>query len=458
MIFWSLTALVVLAPLPLASVQPWSWGLLASVVGLLLVAWGVRTALGAAAPVVGLQKTWLVLLMFGLAVGWCVVQILPLIPPTWHHPLWRGAASALGTPVTGTVSVNPFETGSALLRVLAYAGIFWLSLQYCCSRRRARQVLFALTLAGLAYAGYGLVIEFSGAKMVLWFEKTAYLDSLTSTFINRNSYATYAGLTLLCASGLLIELLAGAMGDHLSYREKIRGILDAVAGRGWALLVACTVIATALFLTDSRGGALSTILGILALLIAVGSTSTMSLRQAVAVALPVLGLGIAFFLLSGQTTAERLARTTIESEERARVYSVTLEAIGDAPLQGTGYGTFEEVFRIHRDERVHNTYDKAHSTYLENVLELGLPAASLLFLSIAALFARCVIGVRTRRRDTLYPCIGVGATVLIAAHSLVDFSLQIPAVAATYALLMGAAIAQSWRSRERPVTMREEHP
>lgn len=91
-------------------------------------------------------------------------------------------------------------------------------------------------------------------------------------------------------------------------------------------------------------------------------------------------------------------------------------------------------------------------------MELGLPATPLLFLAIGALFARCLIGVRIRRLDAIYPSIGVAATVLVAAHSLVDFSLQIPAVAAAYTLLMGAAMAQSWSSRKRTAAARDQDP
>ncbi len=108
----------------------------------------------------------------------------------------------------------------------------------------------------------------------------------------------------------------------------------------------------------------------------------------------------------------------------------------------------QEVFRFHRSETIPKPLAKAHNTYLENALELGIPAAMALFGTVAALFGRCLIGVRVRRRNAIYPCIGVGATVLIATHASVDFSLQNPAVAATYALLMGAAVAQSWRSAE----------
>ena len=182
---------------------------------------------------------------------------------------------------------------------------------------------------------------------------------------------------------------------------------------------------------------------------------TAGVRHAVGVALAVFAIGGAFFFFSGEITAARLAETSLESEERASVYSLTLQAIGDSPLLGTGLGTFEQVFRMYRDENVLHVFDKAHNTYLELALELGLPAALLLLASVVALFARCIVGVRTRRRDSIYSCIGIAATVAVATHSLVDFSLQIPAVAATYALLMGAAVGQSWSSYDRPTPAAE---
>jgi hypothetical protein len=57
-------------------------------------------------------------------------------------------------------------------------------------------------------------------------------------------------------------------------------------------------------------------------------------------------------------------------------------------------------------------------------------------------------GVRLRRRDAVFPCLGIATTVLVALHATVDFSLQIPAVTYTYCFLLGAAVAQSWPSRQ----------
>ncbi len=214
------------------------------------------------------------------------------------------------------------------------------------------------------------------------------------------------------------------------------------AAGGWV------VMATALLLTGSRGGLASTALGLVALLAAFGATPAARFRHVAALASAVAIAGVTLFVYSGDKTAERMAGFELENYQRLDVYELTVEAIGDAPWLGTGYGTFEDAFRIYRDERIPSINAKAHNTYLENALELGLPAAGLLFLTITGLFGRCLMGVRVRRRNAIYPCIGVGATVLIAVHATVDFSLQNPAVAATYALLMGAAVAQSWGNAE----------
>jgi O-antigen ligase len=166
-------------------------------------------------------------------------------------------------------------------------------------------------------------------------------------------------------------------------------------------------------------------------------------------ALPLIA-GVAFFSLSGDVTAKRLMATDVEHEQRLKVYELTLDAIEAAPLMGTGYGTFPEVFPFYRTQDIRAVYFKAHSTYLENALELGIPAALALAGVIAGLFLLNLRGLRRRRRDAIYPCLGASATVLVAAHSIPDFSLQIPAVAITYSFIMGICCAQSWSGRRPP--------
>ena len=449
MIFWSLIALVVLAPLPFASVPAWSWGLIACITGILLIAWAARLVIDGETPPVGLHRIWPFALLFGFTLAWAAVQVLPVAPASWHHPLWRSVADTLGHAGDSSISLNPFATRTALVRLLAYGGVFWLSLQYCRSSERAWQAIYAIAIAGLVYSAYGLIVEFSGTKMILWYDKNAYRGDLTSTFVNRNSYATYAGLTLICASGLLLKILSENFGAYAGWREGFRRLLDHVAARASILVVAWIAISMAVLLTHSRGGFISAFLGMLVLCLTLALTRQVKLRFAVFVTGLVIVAGAFFFALGGDVTDQRLARTLVQTEERPRVYELTVQAIEAAPLLGTGYGTFEEVFRFYRDPSLKNFYERAHNTYLENTLELGMPGAAALFLTIGGLSLLTLLGVLRRRRDAIFPCIGFAATTLVASHSLVDFSLQIPAVALTYSLLMGVACAQSFSTRKR---------
>jgi hypothetical protein len=43
--------------------------------------------------------------------------------------------------------------------------------------------------------------------------------------------------------------------------------------------------------------------------------------------------------------------------------------------------------------------------------------------------------------------VAVSASVMVALHAFVDFSMQIQAVALTWTALLAAGVAQSWSSR-----------
>jgi O-antigen ligase len=447
-IFWTLVGLVVLAPLPFGAVYEWTWTLMASIVGILLVTWSAEVVIAREKIGLGLRSTWPFVLPFALVAVWAAVQSLPITPDAWHHPLWDSAAAILGVDSAGSVSLNPTATRAALLRLLTYGGIFWLALHYCRETKRAQSALYALAIAGFAYAAYGLVVWFTGSKTILWYDRDAII--LSSTFINRNNYATYAGLTLLVLSGLLLNIVSETLAPSRDRRKWLRRFLEVLVERGWILILGWMIVMTALLLTHSRAGFASTLLGLMLFCVAFGFIRGFKPRHGAAAAVLLLVVGTGFFVLSGEILSKRLAATSLEEEGRFRTYELTLEAIESAPLLGTGYGTFEEVFRFYQTPPWSGFWAQAHNTYLENALELGVPAALGLFGTVAGLFFLTVRGLRRRRMHAVYPCIGLAATVLVAAHSLLDFPLQIPAVAVTYSFLMGVCCAQAWSSRREP--------
>ena len=62
----------------------------------------------------------------------------------------------------------------------------------------------------------------------------------------------------------------------------------------------------------------------------------------------------------------------------------------------------------------------------------------------------CIQGLRNRGKDWVYPSVGIAASVLAGIHAWFDFSLQMPAVAMTFAAILGVACAQSYSSRPPP--------
>ena len=449
LIFWPMLGLVLLSPLPFASVLPWSWAVFGVLTGLIVLAWCAFIVFGRYEIPVPIRKIWLPAALFTVAVVWAVIQVAPFTPATWHHPIWVETAGALSANIQGRISVNPHRGGSALALLLAYGAVFWLALQFCRDRELAKTVLYAITFSAFAYAIYGLLIEFTGLNMVLWVEKRAYRESLTSTFINRNSYATFAGLGLICATAVIHRRMSKLTSQELSRREQLRLYLSRIGEREWVYFLVWLIIATALFLTDSRAGVVSACAGLLVFLGIVRLTGGRSSLFGKTVAATIIVALIFLFSVSGGQLSKRLDAISADTEStRPLVWAMALEAMNDAPLLGMGYGSYPDVFHLYRteDSRLRTRVEKAHNTYLENALELGIPAAAALSAAIGVLAIVCLLGARRRRRDHIYPAAAVAATVTVGLHSAVDFSLQIPAVAATYCLILGAGCAQSWRS------------
>ncbi len=438
------------APLPLGSARPWAWGLLAALTGLLILMMGLSDLLVENDEALPLRIIGVPTLLFEATILWAVFQSLPWAPTAWQNPLWHDAAALLpGHPLRPSISIDPTASRTVILRLLTYAGIFWLAFRCCQHAHKARLLMTAIAGIGTAYSAWGLAVYWNGNHSVLWYDKWAYWGDLTSTFVNRNSYATYAGLTVVTAIALFLDNILRGVDFQQPPRVILRSLIEVLMTRS-AWFVGCVAIsATALLLTHSRGGMTATGVGVLTLLVMICLAPSLRGPWRAAFGISVLVGAAAVLFVSGAATFARVAETSMDLEARPEIFQLTLAALADHPLLGTGLGTFQTVFEAYRTPDLPFFVNAAHNDYLENMLELGIPAAVLLFGSLAALLAMCVRGAIRRRRDAILPCIGVGATALVAMHSLVDFSLQIPAVTATYLMLLGAAVAQSIPSGTR---------
>lgn len=451
-LFWALIALVALAPLPLASNRPLPAALFSLAAGLLLALWAAALLTGRARLAVSPRKIVWPLTLFGAVALWIFLQAMPL-PGAWGDPVWREAAAALGEPLSASISVNPQATLSGLMRLLAYGAVFWLTLQLARDPERARSAMTAAAVIGAAYALYGIAVYAAGNGWVTIYRKWAYHEALTSTFVNRNSYATFAGLGLLCAVAWLVSGIRHLIALERPLRRKVALVAEAIFAQSFARTIAVLLLLAALLLTGSRAGVAASLIGLFVLLLAMTRGSTLRPMQVLVAGGVVGGIALTALALGGDLLVDRLAETGRDASaiDRELTYSATMDAISTAPWTGTGYGTYREVFAAWRPEALSSGFywDKAHNDYLENALELGLPAMLALNLAIALLAAEALRGLWRRRRDRTAPALGVAATALVGVHAFFDFSLQMPAVSALYAFIMGLAVAQAFPQARR---------
>ena len=450
--------LLLLLPLPFGSNRPWASDLFALLTGALLAAmlWIERRN----DPFAGMaprKRLWLAAGLFTVVVIWSFLQVVPWLPESWHHPIWFEAASVLGT-VKGSISIDPGVFPEALVRMVAYAGCFVLAFVAARKVETTRKMVAALALGGVAYALYGIAVQSAGSDTILWYKKWAYEGFLTSTFVNKNSYAAYAGLGLLCCITMLIQKFRNfTPRDHILARQsRFVAFIASLRIRDYTFILLPVILLAALAMTGSRAGVASTIIG--------GTVYLLSLavnqRWQAGRWMTLFALGILVFVgfvsMGGDALLVRVDSRALGDDANTRLaaYELTTQAIRDNPWFGFGLGTFDSAFRLYRDSSLPLWFHHAHNDYLEMIMDLGIPAAILLFAAIGLVVSCSVSGVRKRRKDAIYPALALGATGLLGTHAFVDFSLHIPAIAATYATLLGIGAGQSWSSR----TQQEQVP
>ncbi|HYM31362.1 MAG TPA: O-antigen ligase family protein [Candidatus Cybelea sp.] len=435
-------AVVALAPLPFGSNRPGPWSALALAVGLLLILWAAAALRQPEQWSLAWRSHWPATAAFLALLSWLYLQSVPWTPESWHNPAWTTASAALGKPLAGAVSIDPGETRTALMRLTTYGAVLWLGMNLFHTHALQRIALWCVALAGSAYALYGIGNELAGSSSILWYAKWAYLDSLTGTFVNRNSYAAYAGIALIATLALLKRQLRDVGGDPSASPADV---LDRAVRRGGALAMLAIVLGASVLLSRSRGGLLATGAGIAAMLligVIEGRSQGASRRFEIGAVVAL----VALLAIGGSGTFDRISGLGDDATvQRSAIYERTLAGIAEHPWAGTGYGTFETAFAGLSDARFVTALriDKAHNSYLEFALEAGLPALALLLGVLAWFCGRCVAALIGRRHGVAAIETALASSVLLAVHSMVDFSVQIPAIAVTYALLLGAGFRQA---------------
>ena len=451
--FYLLLLVIVLTPLPFGSIYQWSWAGLGLIVALLLVYSSIVLVFNKAPLPPPLKGMWVPGGLYLLVVAWVAFQGLDTPWTSWAHPIWAQSSELLDQETRQTISLDPYKTWSECLKMLTFGGIFWLPALYGRERDRARAALWVMALAGTLYALYGLVAQFTEVGTHLWFHHMSTSGGVRSTFVNRNIYANYVGFGLIPALALLVDRLTQDTRSPCDRTARWKRFISGEDGQVLLLGACALIMIAALFMTTSRGGVAAAIVALACLLICFDQRKSQSSGRAVArVSFGILALVIAGYVIAGGDLGFRLATTSIlENDGRLLGYQLILQAISDAPLTGYGAGNALDVFYTYNDGPKWTTFNYPHNLYLGLAVDLGLPATAVLITAVGVIGLTCLKGLRRRRRDQIFPALGVSILLLVAVHGLVDSPLILSANAATFSFLLGLAFAQSYPTR--PATM-----
>ncbi|MGH1352221.1 MAG: O-antigen ligase family protein [Methyloligellaceae bacterium] len=457
---------VALAAVPLGGNIALAWGLNGVITAFMLMWFAVDARLAGGTLPVPVRTVSLPLIAYMLVCLAVFLQSSSYLPGMLSHPLWSETATALGKAVPATISVNPSATLIGLLRLLTYGGVFWLALQFGRDYNQADFLLKIIAIAVLANALYAITLWSSGSQTILGFDKWVGKEEVTGTFVNRNHFASYIGIgcviwllfVLRSVEGLIVRL----RGVRLKYYTEI--IIGEFFIRKGLYLCGLLILVGVLLLSRSRAGFLCAFAGMFTLMVLRcaswsryfksdrSETPSSFINFSVGFCVMIIACSGLYYLFQKSGGSRLLSRLSSENAidyERVGVFGKAIQAIGDAPWFGSGFGTFADIFPLYRDSilSAYGRWNQAHNTYLENLMELGVPVAVLLFLTVGWCVYRCLQGALLRKKSQSFSQTGFSVSVIVLLHSLIDFPLQISGITITYVTLLGLGVSQSWSSR-----------
>jgi O-antigen ligase len=438
--FWTTATVFILAPFFFGSVDLF-W----------VVAWTVLLSLGALCglglPMGSGQSRILLgfLILCGVYALVAIIQVIPNAIPQLNDPIWGQAGRLIDRDLVPRISsraeIPALAIGNFLLVAFSFVNGFYVGTSRRSSDRLVRFARYSILL----YAIYGIAALVVTPDMILWAPKLAYRGSLTSTFVNHNTAATFVGVGFIlwsCFSFYSLQslhfssirlLLTLRSNEHLAFK---------IVARSSAALV-CFF---ALLLTGSRGGLICSCLGLLAAIILM-IVNRQKPRFWLVLISGVGALAVIVVLLSQMG---RIGSQGAFDDARWRVYQLCIEAIRQRPLLGAGLGTFAELFPSLRDTdfRSWGVWEVAHSTILEIAVEMGIPVALMVITAaLASLFILARAAIRSQGRNQRVLAAITGIAVLTYLHSTIDFSLQIPGYLIVFGILMGCGLAKATASQ-----------
>ena len=354
---------------------------------------------------------------------WVLLQVLPL--GVLAHPIWSSAGQALGHPVRGAISVDPGASVIALGQYLSMCTVVFLTAAVAVDRRRAEWILFALTAAAAAIALLVLTQDIlSGDVGLSAFSRMPAIDC--------------TGLGIIIAGAACIRTIERYEARHLAPQRSMSIFLWTFAGSTAALAICIA----ALVLGAMYWTIFASLCGLTALVF-MWIIRRFGLEPLGITAIAVATVSAAILFIAYHPPERGVSVPLAFARSATSLRALSQRMLDDAPLWGTGAGTFAALAPIYREIDEPPPGSVAETTAATLAIELGKPMFWLIAVVTAALILVLLRASLHRGRDSFYPAMGGGSLIAVLLLAFANAGLLGTATELIVAAILGLAFAQS---------------
>jgi O-antigen ligase len=448
---YGILGLLILTPLPAASVNEWSVLFIQLVVIVMAYAYILMGEKPQSNKFLSRASRWSRYFFLGFFV-FLLIQILPLpkflvqiLSPNSYNFQKHYSVDLAGLKFI-SLSIIPSYTFQKAGELLAYFLLGFLIFKTVTKRYQIFRILKVLIAMGVFEAFYGLFELYSKSPRILFYKKVYGLDSVSGTFVNRNHFSGYLEMIIPLAVGLIIARIDFFSFTGVSWREKILRLSERGLAKNLLVFCGTVLMGIAIVFSKSRSGVFILVftfilfIGLTTLFFDVYSLRKKWVKNYLKAAI----LLIIFISLYVGIDAmlQRFSLDKLLQDGRPMFWMRTMRTFSAYPLFGTGLGTFGALYPVIEGETGPLGLFHAHNDYLEYLSELGLIGFGLLFGLIFYLATISFLTWTSRRHPEVKGLASGGIVSLFSVfvHSLTDFNLHIPANMVLFSVVLSLTV------------------
>jgi O-antigen ligase len=417
-VFFMISLIAIFANLAFGGVSTGVIGIISILIGLLVIFWladAWQTG-HLSFSTNSLQLPILGLILLGL------IQLLPFSGPDIPGDL-------LNTPAVSSLSLDPYSTRLAILKLIIFAVFFAASLKYIGNRTRLRKIVVTIIIFGAIMAFFGVLQKLGGSEYIYGFRPVEQANPFAS-YVNQHHFATFLEMTIGLTLGLLLG--GGVKKDKLLL-----------------LIIAIVLMGIGILFTSSRGGLIS-LFGVIGFLVVLnllyrrknekdtgdrdgeeGQNPLLykigliggSMVLIAVLMISVIWIGGGDLVLRGTGIQANQADFT---NGRTHFWTVALQIFRDNPVIGAGLESFGVAFTKYDTWNGVYRIEQAHNDYLQILADGGILGLICVIAFIVLLFKQS-LKLINQTSDSFRRNVAMGALagcLGVMIHSFFDFPLR----------------------------------